>query len=170
MRSRVAELGPRLSTALDAVASASDPYLWRLDDARVSNWVLPEGILLGDAAAGFLPTAGIGAGMAMESGWMLGRMLAHADRSTLAAVLAEWERVERPRVESAQTNSRMLAKMMFRRGRVVAWLRESAMRMLSVRAALGPIVRLIADRPDPDSVALTALASASDLGENPRSA
>ncbi|QMU96741.1 FAD-dependent monooxygenase [Microbacterium esteraromaticum] len=170
VRSRVAELGPRLSTALDAVASASDPYLWRLDDARVSNWVLPEGILLGDAAAGFLPTAGIGAGMAMESGWMLGRMLAHADRSTLAAVLAEWERVERPRVESAQTNSRMLAKMMFRRGRVVAWLRESAMRMLSVRAALGPIVRLIADRPDPDSVALTALASASDLGENPRSA
>ncbi|MEV7632748.1 hypothetical protein AB0N64_10090 [Microbacterium sp. NPDC089318] len=128
------------------------------DDARVSRWVMPEGVLLGDAAAGFLPTAGIGAGMAMESAWMLGRMLAHADRRTLPPVLAAWERAERPRVESAQANSRMLAKVMFRRGRIIAWLRETVMRMLSVRAALGPIVRLVAARPDPDAVARAALA------------
>lgn len=160
VRSRVDELGPRLSAALDAVASASDPYLWRLDDARAPAWVLPEGILLGDAAAGFLPTAGIGAGMAMESAWMLGRMLAHADRSTLPSVLAAWEAAERPRVESAQANSRMLARLMFRPGRLIAWLRETVMRMLSVRAALGPIIRLVADRPDPDAVARAALAAA----------
>lgn len=161
VRTHVDELGPRLSAALDAVASAPDPYLWRLDDARAPRWVLPEGILLGDAAAGFLPTAGIGAGMAMESAWMLGRMLVHADRATLATVLAAWERVERPRVESAQANSRMLAKLMFRRGRFIAWLRETVMRMLSVRAALGPIVKLVAARPDPDAVARAALAQAS---------
>lgn len=95
----------------------------------------------------------------MESAWMLGRMLAHipaqADRTTLpeslTAVLEEWERTERPRVESAQQNSRMLARLMFRRGRVVAWLRETIARMLSVRAALGPIIRLVADQPDPDA-------------------
>jgi 2-polyprenyl-6-methoxyphenol hydroxylase-like FAD-dependent oxidoreductase len=152
VRSRVDEIGPRLEAALAAVEADPDPYLWRLDDARVPAWVLPRGILLGDAAAGFLPTAGIGAAMAIESAWMLARMLRRADRRLLPAVLAAWERVERPRVESAQANSRALAKLMFRRGRVTAWLRETVMRSLSVRAALGPIVRLVAARPDPDAV------------------
>lgn len=170
VRARVDELGPRLSASLDAVAADPDPYLWRLDDARVASWVLPHGILLGDAAAGFLPTAGIGAGMAIESAWMLGRMLARADRATLPAVLAAWERVARPRVEAAQSNSRMLAKLMFRRGRVVAWLRETVMRMLSVRAALGPILRLVATRPDPDAEAAAALAAAPSSPEKPHSA
>ena len=50
----------------------------------------------------------------------------------------------------------MLARLMFRRGRLTAWLRETTMRMLSVRAVLGPIVKLVAARPDPDA----ALASA----------
>lgn len=85
---------------------------------------------------------------------MLGRMLAHADRGNLAAVLGEWERVQKPRVESAQSNSRMLARLMFRRGKFIAWMRETAMRMLSVKAVLGPIIRLVADQPDPDDVRL----------------
>lgn len=157
VRSSVDELGPRLEAALAAVEADPAPYLWRLDDAGVARWVLPEDILLGDAAAGFLPTAGIGAGMAIESAWLLGRLLAHADRDTLTAALDAWERVERPRVESAQANSRMLARLMFRRGRFTAWLRETTMRMLSVRAALGPIVKLVAARPDPDALLGDAL-------------
>lgn len=159
VRSRIDEWDPRLSAALDAVAASQDPYPWRLEDARAPRWVLPGGILLGDAASAFLPTAGIGAGMAIESAWMLARILSHADRATLSALLDAWERVERPRVESAQQNSRMLAKLMFRKGRIVAWLRETVMRMLTVRAALGPIIKLVADRPDPDAVARESLPS-----------
>jgi len=158
VRERVDSLGPRLEASLRAIETAPDPYLWRLDDARAPRWVLPGGVLLGDAAAGFLPTAGIGAGMAIESAWMLGRMLAHADRQTLPVLLEAWERVERPRVEAAQSNSRMLARLMFRRGRVLAWLRETTLRRLSVRAVLGPIVKLVAGRPDPDAVARETLA------------
>ncbi|WP_309127139.1 NAD(P)/FAD-dependent oxidoreductase [Microbacterium sp.] len=157
VRRRVDELGPRLAASLEAVATDRDPYLWRLDDARVPRWVLPRGVLVGDAAAGFLPTAGVGAGMAIEAAWMLARMLSHADRGSLATVLAAWEAVERPRVEAAQSNSRMLARMMFRRGAAIAWIREVVMRMLSVRAALGPIVKLVAELPDPDAVAREAL-------------
>lgn len=149
VRDRLAELPPRLSAAVDAIAADDDPYLWHLDDARVRRWVLPDGVLLGDAAAGFLPTAGVGAAMAMESAWMLARMLRGTDRRMLHGALTEWERIERPRVESAQQNSRTLARLMFRRGRVIAWLREVALRVLTVRAALGPIVRLVAERPDP---------------------
>lgn len=162
VRTMAPDLGPRLTTCLDAVLAASDPYYWGLTDIRSPRWVVPGAALLGDAAAGFLPTAGIGAGMAMESAWMLGRMLDGVDRDDLAAVLAEWERVERPRVEAAQTNSRMLARLMFRRGRIIAWLRETALRRLSVRAVLGPIVRLLAEQPDPDVARVRAVNGLAD--------
>jgi len=66
-------------------------------------------VLLGDAAAGFLPTAGIGAGMAMKSAWVLARMLSHAPEVDLTALLAEYERTQKPRVEAAQGSSRALA-------------------------------------------------------------
>jgi len=153
VRDAAPEIGPRLDAALDAVTADPDPYLWPLTDVRAERWIDSGGtaVLLGDAAAGFLPTAGIGAGMAMESAWMLGRMLAHADRANLEAVLAQWERVQKPRVEAAQSNSRMLAKLMFRRGAATAWLRETATRFLSVKAVLGPIIRLVAEQPDPDA-------------------
>lgn len=166
VRRKVGDIGARLDSALAAVEADPDAYLWHLDDARAARWVLPQGILLGDAAAGFLPTAGIGAGMAIESAWLLGRMLAGAERDGLHLRLSAWESVERPRVESAQANSRMLARLMFRRGRVTAWLRETVMRMLTVRAALGPIVKLVAARPDPDAV----LGSASGTGTPPGTA
>lgn len=167
VRESAPELGDRLQAALDAVAADPDPYLWPLTDVRAERWVASGAVLLGDAASGFLPTAGIGAGMAMESAWMLGRMLAHADRSNLSALLAEWERVQKPRVESAQSNSRMLAKLMFRRGSVIAWLRETAMRMLSVRAVLGPILRLVTDQPDPDAAAGRAIGVTAGRSNNP---
>ena len=156
-RQAAPEIGPRLQSALDAVVADPDPYLWPLTDIRSERWVSGRAVLVGDAASGFLPTAGIGAGMAIESAWMLGRMLAHTDRANLDALLAEWERVQKPRVESAQSNSRMLAKLMFRRGTAVAWLRETAARMMSVKSVIGPIIKLVAEQPDPDAVARRAL-------------
>lgn len=163
VRAAAPELDERLRGAVAAIAHDPDPYFWPLSDVRSERWVTPGAVLLGDAAAGFLPTAGIGAGMAMEAAWMLGRMLVGADRDGLTAVLAEWERTERPRVEAAQANSRALARLMFRRGRVTAGLRETVMRVVPLRAALGPIIRLVATQPDPDAALARALrASAPD--------
>ena len=156
VRAAAPEMGERLRAVLDGVVASPDPYYWALTDVRAERWVTPGAVLLGDAAAGFLPTAGIGAGMAIESAWTLGRMLRDTDRSTLQPVLEEWERVQKPRVESAQDNSRMLARLMFRRGRLIAWMRETITRMLTVRAVLGPIARLVAAQPDPDAAAQRA--------------
>lgn len=105
------------------------------------------------SAAGFLPTAGIGAGMAMESAWVLGRMLRRATRDNLAPLLAAFEAAQRPRVEAAQSNSRSLAAMMFRPGLTLAVLRDLAVRFVSVKVALKPIQRLLATMPDPDRIA-----------------
>ncbi|HWU74880.1 MAG TPA: FAD-dependent monooxygenase, partial [Rhodanobacter sp.] len=105
-------------------------------------------VLLGDAAAGFLPTAGIGAGMAMESAGVLARRLLAADRAGVAAVLHDYETAQRPRVEAAQDNSRALMKYMFRRSRVLAAARDVAARLVSLKLVLGPIRKLLESAPD----------------------
>ncbi|GAB2610849.1 FAD-dependent oxidoreductase [Pseudactinotalea suaedae] len=156
VRGRLRTTSPRVERALAAVAAEPDPYYWPLDDVRTARWTTARTVLLGDAAAGFLPTAGIGAGMAMESAWVLARMLAHAPEVDLAALLAEYERIQKPRVEAAQSNSRALARLMFRRSRTLAVVREWAARALSVTAALGPIVRLLQDPPDPERAVAAA--------------
>lgn len=151
-RREAPEHGARLRAALASIEAAGSPYRWRFDDVRSEHWTAPGAALLGDAAAGFLPTAGIGAGMAAESAWVLGRLLAGARPDTLAATLRAWETAERPRVESAQSNSRLLARLVFRDSRIVAVAREALLRALSVRAVLGPIARLSADQPDPAAI------------------
>jgi 2-polyprenyl-6-methoxyphenol hydroxylase-like FAD-dependent oxidoreductase len=149
MRSQLRTVNPRLDRVLAAVVEDPDPYYWSLVDCRAPVWTTARTVLLGDAAAGFLPTAGIGAGMAMESAWVLGSMLRDVQRAGLADVLRAYERVQRPRVESAQDNSRQLAKLMFHRSRSLAWAREFAMRFVSVERALKPIQRLLQEQPDP---------------------
>ncbi len=152
MRRRLKTVDPRLDRALTAVVEDPDPYFWRLTDCRARTWTTERTVLLGDAAAGFLPTAGVGAGMAMESAWVLCRLLRNADRAALPDLLRGFERGQRPRVEAAQDNSRQLANLMFHRSRVLAVLREVALRVLSVERALRPIQRLLQNQPDPDAL------------------
>ncbi|UUO03011.1 FAD-dependent monooxygenase [Mycolicibacterium novocastrense] len=134
------------------MATDPDPYYWSLTDCRAPRWTTGHTVLLGDAAAGFLPTAGVGAGMAMESAWVLSRMLRHAPRIALGELLRAYEHAQRPRVEAAQDNSRQLAKVMFRRSRTLAVARELAMRVMSVERALRPIQRLLQQQPDPEAL------------------
>lgn len=134
--------------ALAAVESEGHPYYWKFTDCRSAQWAIGRAALLGDAAAGFLPTAGIGAGMAMESAGVLARRLVSSDRANVAAALRDYERAQRPRVEAAQANSRSLAKMMFRRSRVAAWLRDLIAPMLSLEVALRPVRKLLDDLPE----------------------
>ncbi|MCV7280428.1 FAD-dependent monooxygenase [Mycolicibacterium flavescens] len=159
LRRRLTTVDARLDGAMAAVATDPDPYYWALTDCRAPRWTTGRTVLLGDAAAGFLPTAGVGAGMAMESAWVLARMLRHADRAGLAELLAAYERAQRPRVEAAQDNSRQLATMMLRRGRLPAVARELAMRVISVERALRPIQRLLREQPDPESLVGTSAGS-----------
>ncbi|MFW0152062.1 FAD-dependent oxidoreductase [Mycobacterium sp. smrl_JER01] len=148
MRHRICSPTPRIGRAMSAVVAAEDPYFWALADIRARDWVRGRTVLLGDAAAGFLPTAGIGAGMAMESAWVLARLLRDARRTDLPAVLSRYERTQRPRVIAAQQNSRRLARLMFRRSRLLAVVREAALRGVGVDRALGPIRRLLQTPPE----------------------
>ncbi|SEC50668.1 2-polyprenyl-6-methoxyphenol hydroxylase [Paramicrobacterium humi] len=134
---------PRLRRVLEAMDAAEDPFFWVLDDVRTDRWATGRTVLLGDAAAGFLPTAGIGAGMAIESAWVLCNTLTGAAPGGVAERLARYEAAQKPRVEAAQSNSRQLARLMFRRSTLLAHVRNTAMRFVSVDVALAPIRKLL---------------------------
>jgi salicylate hydroxylase len=152
VRRKLTGLSPRVAACLDAIANADDPFFWPLRDARADRWVIGRTVLLGDAAAGFLPTAGIGAGMAMESAGVLARELStpadnadslHRAGGDPVAALRRFEQRQRPRVESAHDNSRSLAGLMFDRSRLFAAARDQAFRFISIRTALRPILKLL---------------------------
>lgn len=148
VRRQVPSPGPRVDAALEAVLADPDPFFWPLTDVRTTQWATGRTVLLGDAAAGFLPTAGIGAGMAMESAWVLAQALQDPDGgSSVPDRLASFEARQRPRVEAAQDNSRQLARLMFRRSRAWAVVRDLVARRVSVARALGPIRKLLDDLP-----------------------
>ncbi|WP_280459260.1 FAD-dependent oxidoreductase [Nocardia carnea] len=153
VRKRLKTISPRTDRVLRAVADDPAPFYWPLSDCRAPVWADGRTVLLGDAAAGFLPTAGIGAGMAMESAWVLARILRYAEPGNVERLLRHYESSQRPRVEAAQDTSRNLAGLMFRRSSMLAVLRDIAMRVLSIQVAIRPIQRLLRDRPDPDASA-----------------
>jgi salicylate hydroxylase len=138
----------RVDRALTATATGRDVHIWSLTDVRAATWSVGRVGLVGDAAAGFLPTAGVGAAMAMESAAVLGRSLAEAAPGSVAATLRRYEARQRPRVQAAQQNSRVLARLMFRRSRPAAVARDVAARFVTLDRALAPIRRLLSDRPD----------------------
>ncbi|MGY1623818.1 FAD-dependent oxidoreductase [Geodermatophilus sp. SYSU D00965] len=137
----------RLERALRTVAAGHGTHYWPMTDVRAGRWTAGRVVLLGDAAAGFLPTAGIGAAMAIESADVLGRALAGATPGSVPAVLRDHEARQRPRVESAQRTSRVLGRLVFRRSRPAAVVRDLVARFGTLDRALAPIVRLLADRP-----------------------
>lgn len=147
VRGALRSLDTRLDDVLDEVARADEAYYWSLTDCRCATWSVGRVVMLGDAAAGFLPTAGIGAGMAMESAWALGSRLGSATPARVPEALRDYERTQRPRVEAAQDNSRQLARLMFHRSRLLAMVRDTAARFIPLETALRPIRALLEDRP-----------------------
>jgi salicylate hydroxylase len=149
VRRRTGPVGPRIERALDVVAHHPDAYWWSLTDCRADTWSVGRVALLGDAAAGFLPTAGIGAAMAMESAWVLAGLLADTTPDRVPDALRGYEASQRPRVEAAQANSRQLARLMFTRSRALSGLRNTVARFIPLERALRPITRLLREQPRP---------------------
>jgi salicylate hydroxylase len=133
--------------ALARIEAGDDLYFWKLTDCRAEHWAVGRAALVGDAAAGFLPTAGIGAGMAMESATVLAHHLRDVSRDGVAEALRAYERAQRPRVEAAQDNSRQLAKLMFRQSSFLAVIRDLAVRLLPLGTAIRPIRKLLDESP-----------------------
>ncbi len=116
---------------------------WRMSDCRSRSWSSGHTVLLGDAAAAFLPTAGVGASAAMDSAAALDDELSRADPRHITYALALYERRQRKRVELAQRNSRNLARAMFVGSRTVAFARDELVRFYSEDALLSGISKVM---------------------------
>ena len=141
----------RLFAALDGKAGAilhslpgdeEELFFWKLADQRAESWVKDRVVLLGDAAAAFLPTAGIGASMAMESAAVLADELSRADVAHLDHALAFYEMRRRKRVEAAQNDSRHMARMMFIENVPLAWGRDQTLKFYSLEQLVKQIAKI----------------------------
>lgn len=132
-----------LHKALDALVADPDPYFWSFQDCKCRHWTRDRTVLLGDAAAGFLPTAGVGASMAMDSAAALVDELSRSDGEHLDYALKLYVNRQRQRVESAQEDSRQLGRMMFVKSSMVARIRDYAMRYYSLQDLVNHLSKTI---------------------------
>lgn len=147
-RARLVERFSGLGDQADALLAAlpgddAELFFWRLADVRASEWTRGRVVLLGDAAAGFLPTAGVGASMAMESAAVLADELSRTDVAGLEHALSLYVKRRRRRVESIQDDSRKLARMMFVRSGTVAAIRNLATRFYSLEMLASDLAKAL---------------------------
>lgn len=113
-------------------ASDRDMFFWTLEDCRAPHWSKGRVVLMGDSACAFLPTAGVGASMAMESAAVLADELGRTDAPGVNLALQHYEGRRRKRAEGAQTASRRIASLMFVKSTPVAWGRDQLLRFYSI--------------------------------------
>lgn len=110
----------------------SDVFWWKLSDYRSTKWVDGRVALMGDSACAFLPTAGVGASMALESAAVLNEELSRTDARFLPRALQYYEKRRKRRAEAFQDDSRKLASMMMLDSLPMAWGRDQLMRFYTL--------------------------------------
>ncbi|MFD2923943.1 FAD-dependent oxidoreductase [Halobacillus naozhouensis] len=103
---------------------ATDLNFLKLSDFKTDQWSKGRVVLIGDSAAGFLPTAGIGASMAMESAAVLNDELSRVNEDFVEQAISLFTKRRRERIDKIQLNSRRLAKMMFTKSYFVSNIRD----------------------------------------------
>jgi len=127
----------------EALEHASDDtvFPWTMVDQLAEQWIHGRVALVGDAATGFLPTAGVGASNAIKSAAVLADELGRADAATIPLALGLWEQRTRKKVEANQAASRTLAKMMFVKGHTVAKVRDMMLKHYPVEKVAKDVLR-----------------------------
>lgn len=132
-----------LHSALQSLEGLDDAYFWDMEDCRATQWFSKRVVLLGDSSTAFLPTAGIGASMAMNSASVLADELSRTDVEYLTLALEKYVIREKERVEMAQKNSRFLAKLMFQNSLSTSVVRNYLVRMYSLQGLLKGIGKIM---------------------------
>lgn len=135
-----AKLIDRVPEVGAAIGEFDAGHPWPMSDIRARHWVHGRVALCGDAAVGFMPTAGVGASNAMRAAAALADELSRADAASIPLALELYEKRCRARVEANQTNSRRLARVMFVRPAFLAKTRDELTRRFPPKWALSEIV------------------------------
>ena len=128
---------PRTGEAID---QAEALFSWPMSDARSHEWVDGRVGLCGDAAVGFMPTAGAGANSAMHTAGSLADELSRVDGEHAHLALELFEKRCRHIVEANQKDSRKLAKYIFVDHAATAWGRDQIMKHYPMTKMVGDII------------------------------
>lgn len=131
------ESDPRIGLAIE---SATRLFPWPMADARAKDWVKGRVGLCGDAAVGFMPTAGAGANTAMRSAGSLADELSRVNGPIAPLALELFEKRCRNIVEKNQHDSRRLAKYIFVDNAMMAWGRDEIVKHYPMTKMVGDIV------------------------------
>lgn len=132
-----------MEALLEPLADDPDLYFWNFHDVRSKKWVTNNVALLGDAADGFLPTAGIGASMAMDSAAALDDELSRADAEHIDFALRLYENRQQKRVEQAQSDSRTLGNVMFFNNSFLSWCRNQFLKHYTITRFMKGITKMM---------------------------
>ncbi|MEM8576015.1 MAG: FAD-dependent monooxygenase [Pseudomonadota bacterium] len=124
LKDMFAEITQTNETVGVAIDAADKLFVWPMSDIRAQSWVNGRVGLLGDAAVGFLPTAGAGANTAMRCAASLADELSRVNGPLAPLALEVFEKRCRHIVEKNQQDSRNLAKMIFVENAIVSWGRD----------------------------------------------
>jgi 2-polyprenyl-6-methoxyphenol hydroxylase-like FAD-dependent oxidoreductase len=116
-----------------------------LNDFRSRAWVKDRVALLGDSACAFLPIAGVGASMALESAAVLADEISRANSRLLPDALALYAKRRQTRVEAAQDEARRLAAWLSTDSPALAWTRDHLMKIASPDTFASSIAKGLAD-------------------------
>jgi len=130
---------------LDSLQTSPQLECFNLDDLRMKNWVFGRIVMIGDAGAAFLPSAAVGASMAMESAQVLADELTRVDAAGVPEALQRYVHRRRARVHAIQNRSRWLAPFMVPRTRIGCVLRNAALRAVPERFVIDEITRWTPD-------------------------
>lgn len=125
------DFGGPVPTILNDLDSDRDISFVRFADVKLEQWHKGRVLLVGDSGQGILPTAGIGATVAMESAAVLADELRRTDARTIPLAIEYFEKRRRDRVDSIQAESRKLAKMMFTESAAMSWAINHMMKFYS---------------------------------------
>jgi 2-polyprenyl-6-methoxyphenol hydroxylase-like FAD-dependent oxidoreductase len=133
--------GPALDGMRASVADAEEIYRWPLHDVRTRSWTRGgRAALIGDAAVGFLPTAGLGASSAMVGAAILADELSREDAAGVPDALARYERRARPLAELHQDESRRFGRAMLIDSPTAARVRDELLRHVGASHLLGRLL------------------------------
>ena len=129
--------------ALKTFDNERNPFFWEFHDCRSEIWHKKNIVLLGDAATGFLPTAGVGASMAMDSAAALVDEITRMDKTHIKYGLRLFTHRQKKRVEKAQKDSRELGKMMFVDSSILTSIRNTMLPFYSLQRMLSDLSKVM---------------------------
>jgi 2-polyprenyl-6-methoxyphenol hydroxylase-like FAD-dependent oxidoreductase len=145
-RNAFAGFGGIVPWLLRELAAPAEMLHLDFSDVRMEQWTRGRVVLIGDASHAILPTAGMGASLAMESAAVLAEELCRTDSKFLIAGLEKFVERRRARVERIQARARRLAKIMFAGNRLMTRLRDGVVRMIADEPVLEGFEDVLAER------------------------